>query len=157
MNRLKGVVRWVDRAVEWLGAYLMLIMVLIVFWQVFSRYVLHHTPAWSEETVLTLMQWFGFLSIAAGFRKQMHLRITFIVDRFPGWLQWGIDKAIDILIVLYGLMITVEGYRFTVLTWSSHLPVTGLPNGVQYVVLPAAGVLTVLYGMLHLIQRERKV
>ncbi|MCL6597188.1 MAG: TRAP transporter small permease [Alicyclobacillus macrosporangiidus] len=157
MDRLKQAMRWLDRMVEWLGAYLMLIMVVIVFWQVFSRYVLHHTPAWSEEMVLTVMQWFGFISIAAGFRRQMHLRITFIVDRFPKWMQRGIDKAIDLLVILYGLVLTVEGYRFTLLTWSSHLPVTGLPNGLQYLVIPAAGALTMLYGLMHLFSREGKV
>ncbi|SFU37598.1 TRAP transporter small permease [Alicyclobacillus macrosporangiidus] len=157
MDRLKQAMRWLDRMVEWLGAYLMLVMVVIVFWQVFSRYVFHHTPAWSEEMVLTVMQWFGFISIAAGFRQQMHLRITFIVDRFPKWMQRGIDKAIDLLVVLYGCVLTVEGYRFTLLTWSSRLPVTGLPNGLQYLVIPAAGALTVLYGLVHLLSREGKV
>lgn len=148
MNQIRKAIHGLDRLVEWIGAYLMVVMVAIVTWQVFSRYVLHHTPAWSEEVVLLLMMWFGFLSIVIGFRHRLHLRISLLVDKFPKPVQKVVDKLTDILVVGFGVLLVVEGYKFVVLTWSSTLPVTKLPQGIQYLVIPIAGVLTILYGLL---------
>ena len=84
MNLFRRAIRIMDRLVEWLGAYLMVVMVILVTWQVFSRYVLRHTPSWTEEIVLLLMMWFGFLSITIGFRRQLHLKISPL--RRPKWV-----------------------------------------------------------------------
>lgn len=150
MRQLRKAIRLLDRLVEWIGAYLMVVMVAIITWQVFSRYVLHHTPAWSEETVLVLMMWFGFLSIAIGFRHQLHLRISMLVDRFPTSVQWAVDKLANLLIIAFGVLFVVEGYKFILLTWPDKLPVTQLPQGIQYLVIPVAGALAVIYGLMWL-------
>lgn len=150
MKVLRQAVHVLDRLVEWIGAYLMVVMVLIVTWQVFSRYVLDHTPSWSDETVLMLMMWFGFLSIVMGFRRREHLAISLLVSHFPERVQWFIEKIIDLIVIAFGVLLMVEGYQFTLLTWSAVMPVTRLPQGLQYMVVPFTGALTVIYGLLWL-------
>lgn len=150
MTWLRKAIQILDRLVKWVGAYLMVVMVVIITWEVFSRYVLHHTPAWNEEIVLLLMMWFGFLSIAMGFRKQLHIRISILVDRFPKGAQWAVDKLANLLVIAFGALLTVEGIKFVRLTWPDKLPVTQMPQGIQYLIIPAAGVLTVIYGLMWL-------
>lgn len=133
-----------DNVVEAIGSYMMAVMVIIVFLQVFSRYVLHNTPAWSEEVALLFMTAYGFLSIATGIGRKVHLSITVLYDRFPSMVQKLLNLLSDVLSVLFGLFLMVEGYKFTVLTWSSQLPATGLPNGVQYMVIPFTGLVIVI-------------
>jgi TRAP-type transport system small permease protein len=155
-NEWKRFIHFLDRFVEYVSAFMMFAMVAIVVWQVFGRYVLHKIPAWSEEVALLLMMWFGFLSISIGFRYQLHLRISFLVDRFPRPIQFLADKLADLLVVAFGLLLIVEGYKFTILTWASTLPVTKLPTGIQYVIIPVTGVLTMLYGLLWLFGWKEK-
>jgi TRAP-type C4-dicarboxylate transport system permease small subunit len=145
----------VDLFVEWVGGVIMMaLMVIIVFYQVFARYLFHHVPSWSEEIALLLMMWFGFLSIGYGFRHQLHLRVSMIMDLFPKRVGVYADIVTDILITAFGLLLVVEGYKFTVLTWSSTLPVTKLPTGVQYMIIPLTGVLIMFYGLVLLIRRK---
>ncbi len=133
-----------DNVVEAIGSYMMAIMVIIVFYQVFARYILRNTPAWSEEIALLFMTAYGFLSIATGIGRQVHLSITVLYDRFPPKGRRVMDWLSNGLSVLFGLFLMIEGYKFTVLTWSSQLPATGLPNGVQYMVIPFTGLVIVV-------------
>ncbi|AFM40181.1 TRAP-type C4-dicarboxylate transport system, small permease component [Desulfosporosinus acidiphilus SJ4] len=141
---LKFFVDGFDNVVESIGSYMMAVMVIIVFCQVFSRYVLRNTPAWSEEVALLFMTAYGFLSIATGIGRKVHLSITVLYDHFPPVVQKVLNILSDVLSVLFGLFLMIEGYKFTVLTWSSQLPATGLPNGVQYMVIPFTGLVIVI-------------
>jgi TRAP-type C4-dicarboxylate transport system permease small subunit len=153
--RLKRFMNGLDHFIEWVGGVIMMaLMVIIVFYQVFARYLFHHVPPWSEEVALLLMMWFGFLSIGYGFRHQLHLRISMFMDLLPKRVGAYADLVTDIFIAAFGLFLIVEGYKFTVLTWSSTLPVTKLPSGVQYMIIPLTGVLTMLYGLVLLVNRR---
>lgn len=146
-----------ENLVEWFGSYMMAAMVAIVAYQVFGRYVLLRTPAWTEEVALLFMTAYGFLSIATGIGRGVHLRITIISDRLPAKIQTTLNWLSDILSIAFGVFLMVEGYKFTVLTWSSQLPVTGLPNGLQYAVIPVTGLIIVVYGIyLFIPAKERK-
>jgi TRAP-type transport system small permease protein len=153
---LRKTIGVIDRTVELIGACMMAVMVAIVVWQVFARYVLHSIPAWSEEIALLLMVWYGFLSIGFGFRHRLHLEISMFIDKFPVPVQKAAEKLSDLLIAGFGLLLIIEGYKFTVLTWTSTLPVTKLPTGVQYLIIPVTGVLTMLYGLIWLFGWKEK-
>lgn len=153
---MKRILAVLDPVVEWAGGVLMMAaMVAIVFYQVFARYLFHHVPAWSEEVSLLLMMWFGFLSIGYGFRHQLHLRISMLMDLLPKRFGKYADVLTDVLITAFGLFLIVEGVKFTKLTWASTLPVTKLPSGVQYLIIPVTGALIMLYGI-SLLMRGRK-
>ena len=147
-------VRLVDRLVEWSGAYLMVAMVSLVFMQVFTRYVLRNTPSWSEEIVLLLMMWFGFLSIVIGFRRHSHLKVTIFTDHLPKIIQTILVKATDVLVIAFGALLVIEGIQFVELTWSSYLPVSGLRQGIQFLIIPIAGAITVIYGLVSVFSRR---
>lgn len=143
-STMKHIIDGFDNVVETIGSYMMAIMVIIVFCQVFSRYVLRNTPAWSEEVALLFMTAYGFLSIATGLGRKVHLSITVLYDRFPSKVQMLLNWLSDGLSIMFGLFLMIEGYKFTILTWSSQLPATGLPNGVQYMVIPFTGLVIVV-------------
>lgn len=154
---MRKFVRGLQIVVESIGAYMMSIMVAIVIYQVFGRYVLHKTPAWSEEVALLFMTAYGFLSIAAGFGRRSHLGVTMLFDRLPAPIRRILNVLSDLLIIFFGIFLFIEGYKFTQLTWSSTLPATGLPNGLQYLIVPITGILIVIYGIYWLIVGEEEV
>lgn len=157
---IKQMLRWmvhgIETVVEWIGSYMMGIMVAIVIYQVFGRYVLHKTPAWTEEIALVIMTAYGFLSIATGFSRRSHLSVTMLYDHFPPLIRRILDYLADIAVILFGVFLFIEGYKFTILTWSSELPATGLPNGLQYLVVPVTGLLIVIYGLYWLFISEEE-
>ncbi|MEN6412873.1 MAG: TRAP transporter small permease subunit, partial [Veillonellales bacterium] len=50
-----GIMDWVAKGVEFVMVVLTVMMVVLVTYQVFERYVLHYTPPWSEELSVYLM------------------------------------------------------------------------------------------------------
>ncbi|MDA8441397.1 MAG: TRAP transporter small permease [Peptococcaceae bacterium] len=155
-GKMRRVVKAIDTVVEWIGAYMMVIMVAIVAYQVFARYVLRNTPAWSEEVALLFMTAYGFLSIGTGLGRRCHLSVTIIYDRAPAWLRPWLDRLSDVLSIGFGLLLLIEGYKFTVLTWSSQLPATGLPNGLGYVAVPVTGLVIIISGLKWLFVGEEE-
>lgn len=123
------------------------IMVILVSYQVFGRYVLQRTPPWTEEVVLLCLTTFGFLSIVSGFINRSHLSIEISYNRLSTKINFIIDLFNDLLVIAFGLILLVEGYKFTILTWSSKLPVTGLPNGIQYLIVPITGLIIIFHGV----------
>lgn len=63
-------------ALLWLSSAGLVIMTALLCWQVFARYVLDASPAWTEQAVLILMVWIVFLGSAQGIRDGFHIRIA---------------------------------------------------------------------------------
>src|SRR6185295_15158466 len=65
----------IDRAIELFVAAIFVGMVLVGFFQVFSRFVLNHTPSWSEEIQIFGHIWLIFLSIPIAYRRGAHFTV----------------------------------------------------------------------------------
>ena len=90
---LKKIEEYVNKFIELFSMSLLVLMTVIVTITVFTRYFLHMTPGWSDESALLCMVWFGFLSMAIGTRDHLHIRITildsFLSDRAKNRLDWA--------------------------------------------------------------------
>ncbi len=124
-----------------LAKIMMLAMVIIVATQVFCRYVLDFSIRWSEEVPLILMVWFGFISMAIGVKKRLHISIELFYSLFPDKMQFVVGKIVDLLVALFGACMVYYGYNLATFTMTSTLPATKLPTGYLYAVLPLAGLL----------------
>jgi TRAP-type C4-dicarboxylate transport system permease small subunit len=140
----------VDSLFEYLSLGFLLVMIVIVCWQVFSRYALSTSPYWSEEVTLILMVWVGFLGTAIGFREKLHIGLEFLFVRFPQVAQRWLARAIYALSFLFGLYLVIQGWLFTVLTSNSTLAATQLPSSVVYAVMPVSGLMICFYTALQL-------
>ena len=95
----------------YIGGLLFGILVTLTFVNVLMRYIFRTPISWSEEAILILFAWSTYLGIAACFRYDNHMRVTFIYDMLPKGAQKVIDLATDI--VLFGL--------FTYITYLSYV------------------------------------
>ncbi|GGU15906.1 TRAP transporter small permease [Nocardioides albus] len=141
--------RAVDLVFEIFCLLCLLATLLIVLWQVFSRELLSNSPSWSEESARILLVWIGFLGATIGFREGAHIAVTFLVDRFPATLQSVIDRAVQVLLMFFGLFLIVQGSQFVADAMAATLPGTGLPRSVLYIMMPVAGAMLILYTVLQ--------
>lgn len=163
MSRAARVTRtglWLlDRIADTIVLSLLTLMVLVVSWQVFTRYVLGFSPVWAPETALLLVGWVAFLGIAIGIRERSHIAVGYVVDRLPSAMRKVVERLGPVLMLLFGGYLIVQGWDFTTLMAQSTLPGTGLPRSVQYAAMPASGILIVLYATLQLlgVRTERAI
>ena len=151
MDIIKKILNKVDDIIEYLCMGTLVILVCIVFMQVCTRYLLHFTPRWSEETSVILMIWLGFITMAIGVKKGMHLSISALVNLFPKPVQKVIFYFDELAVMAFGIVLFVHGKNLSAQTMSSTLPATQLPAGVLYAVLPVAGVMIIIYTIIRIL------
>lgn len=124
----------------------MLLMLVIIFFQVLTRYCFHYTPAWSEELARFLFVWVVFLGSALIMGESGHLAVEFIPLRFNG-RPFG--KVLDVIINISGyafvLLLLVQGFKMTKTMTFQLSPGMQLPMSYVYSVIPISCALMLLY------------
>ncbi len=128
------------------------LMTVIVGWQVFGRYVLNHSPSWSEQAALTLMIWYVSLAAAAGVREGFHIRIVALESAMPPRIQTAMRVASNAVVGFCGFAMLFWGGEMVMKTWSHVIPSLGLPRGVAYLGLPIAGALMLLFSLERILE-----
>lgn len=146
----KKILNTIDNIIEYLCMGTLVVLVCIVFFQVFTRYVLKFTPRWSEETSVILLIWLGFITMAIGVKKGMHLSISAIVDLFPKPVRKVIYYFDELAVMIFGIILFIYGKDLSVATMSSTMPATQLPSGVLYAILPVSGALIIIYTIIRI-------
>ena len=111
---------------------LLVSLVVLIFAQVVTRYLLHVSLSWSEEMARYLLMWLAMLSAAYGFKIKAHFALVFLVNRFPEGTRRVISLGVAILVcALLGLFVL----KAVEITWSVRRqtgPATGLSKAFPY-------------------------
>lgn len=150
MNFLKKIAHFTEKILEILAMSLLVLMTLIIGYQIFMRYFFSSTPKWSEELSLVLMVWFAFIGIAIGVNKGIHLSIEYFVDKMSVKGKRIVHKVNDLLILLFGIVLTTAGYQLAKMAGMSIMPALQVPTTVLYGVVPICGIMIVLYSIISL-------
>ena len=136
--------RLIGEAVDWVIVAIGAVMIVLVFFNVVTHLFGRDLAATTELCEL-LMVWVTFLGGAAAARRGTHMSITELIDKLaPKWRRFtdlGIVAASDAvlgLLVWYGWGITVAG-------WTNQLTVLDIPMSFQYLALPVASLITLLF------------
>lgn len=154
MNILLKIKKGADRIQDcmiYIAMSLLVAMTVLTCVQVFFRYFIGKSIKWSEEVPLILMVWFGFISIAMGVKKRLHISIQLFFNMLPKKMQAILLKLIDLIILIFGVFMLIYGYKLTVSTMGSTLPVTKLPGGIIYAVVPVTSVMIIYDSLMFLL------
>ena len=136
-------------------------MVVVLAWQVFSRYVLNSPSVSSEEILRSCVVWLSLLGAAYSCGKGTHMSIELIRDLVKPRARRGFEMLVPISFVIFagGVMIP-GGLRAMEIATGQTTAVLRLPMEWIYASLPASGVLFIVYSLLNLVdllraERER--
>ncbi|MBM7066834.1 TRAP transporter small permease subunit [Actibacterium sp. 188UL27-1] len=102
-----------DRLSVFIGRVTMMLVVVLVsvmLYEVFNRYVLNAGTLWANEMSLWLA---GFIFLCSGLyamQQRSHIRIFLLYDVLPRWLQKVCDTISTLLIVLFAFFLFYGGY-----------------------------------------------
>lgn len=143
--------RLLDRFLFGTIAFLLMVMVADVSWQVFSRYVLGDPPAWTEEIARYVFTWQIFLGAALAFGRGSHI----VVDAVMAALSGPARRIVAILGYLASLALLIPlvwfGIAMVELTSNTWATASNLNIGVVYAALPVGAAIGALYVVLHLL------
>lgn len=145
---LERLAAYAERALAWLLMLLMAAMVADVTWQVISRFLLRAPSSLTEELAGFLLVWIGLLGSAYALRTRAHLGIDLLTARLGGAAARAAAVLAHVLVLLFAfLVMVVGGLRLVQLAFQLKQisAVVGFRMGYVYLVLPAAGLLMILF------------
>ena len=129
---MKVIFAGIDRAVEIFVAVIFTSMVLIGFYQVFSRFVLNVTPSWSEEVQIWGHIWLVFLAIPVAYRRGAHITVEAIRRIMTSWMNRAFEWLIEALWIGFAVATAYYSYRVSLVTGNSVSPGLELPMSYPY-------------------------
>lgn len=152
MNKL---IRILDNAIAWFMIILMAVLVIVVTWQVFTRYVLGEASSFTEETARFLLIWIGLLGAAYAYKQNMHLAFDLFLTKATGIQKFWMEIFIHLLIAFFSILVLVLGGFYLVqLTWELKQLSASLqiPLAYVYTALPLSGVIILIYSAWFILQ-----
>lgn len=120
-------------------------MVLIITYQVGSRFLLNRTPRWSEEFTIVLMLYTGFLGASVAYRERLHIGIKVFLQMMNPVLRNRVYFLIDAIVGIFSIFMVIWGTGFSWMMRNQTLPATKIKVGVSYLPIPITGVLLLLF------------
>jgi TRAP-type C4-dicarboxylate transport system permease small subunit len=153
--QLRGPLTTFNRTVARWSMYLvvvgLLLIVTVVFYQVFGRYVLNSSPTWAENVALVLILYVTLLAAAVGVRDAGHIGMESLLILAPDRVRERIEFLIHALVALFGVAMAYNGTILGLSVMNYRIPNLGLSEGIRYVPLALSGVLIVLFSIEHMI------
>jgi TRAP-type C4-dicarboxylate transport system permease small subunit len=145
--------RLLDKALQILVAGFVALMVVVVTWQVISRYLMSDPSPWTEEVARMLLIWVGLLGGVYAYREKAHLGIDLLPQKLGPVGRKRLSIFADLCCGLFAIAVLVVGGSALVqLTWELHqtTAVLGIPMALVYTVLPLSGLLTAWYSFVSI-------
>ena len=153
LRRLASVLSATSTAALYLAGLLLVLMTIFVGWQVFTRYVLNWSNAWTEPAAVMLMSWFIFLGSAVGIRENYHLGFDVLLYVLPKGGKKYLRTISDLVVLAFAVGMIVYGMQLVMLSWAARMPTLGVPEGTKYLPVVVGGVLIVLFCIERLVVR----
>ncbi|MTI18019.1 TRAP transporter small permease [Rhodobacteraceae bacterium RKSG542] len=147
--------RALDKTIGTICTVLMVLLVVCVTWQVFSRYILNQPSTFTDELARFSMIWTALLGTAYCVGTQQHLAIDLLTSSLKGRKKFFNEIYINATILGFAAFVMVFGglkLLITVHESNQLSPAMQIPMSFIYIVLPLSGAITCLYSTVHLIQ-----
>lgn len=144
---MRAIIKSIDGVNKILGvllAVLLMVMSAVVFYQVFSRFVLDESLRWSEELARYIMIWAVFIGSALAIRKMELISVDAIKELMP-------DKAIKVLNILVYLasivflaVLVQYGFEIVSNVQTQTSPAMRISMAWAYAAIPVGSILMII-------------
>jgi TRAP-type C4-dicarboxylate transport system permease small subunit len=148
MSRLLG---WAEWLLNFLGAFLVAVVLVAVCVQVVMRYAFNNATMWSDPVASAAMAWLTFVAMAAAVRSDSNMYVRFTWN----WLGAGgrrVAEAFSLLLgVVFAVALAISAWQLIEVTKSTT--VEGLPFDVSWATMYAITLVSALFIILFTIER----
>jgi TRAP-type C4-dicarboxylate transport system permease small subunit len=129
------VLRVLNNIMAFLGAVMVLFMMLAISYSVISRFVWNKPVPWVVEVSSYLMLYITFLGVAWLQRKEGHVRIDLFTSRLSPSARAALDALTSLGGAAVGLILAWKGFFITLDYYSRGVTVIGILNTPQYLLM----------------------
>ena len=129
-------------------------MVVILAWQVISRYAFNTPSTFSEELLRYGMIWTSFLGAAYACSRGTHMAIDLVRDMAKGPFARFLDLLVPISFIAFSvLVLIIGGMRAVSIASGQYSAVLLIPMVWVYAAMPVGGAFMLIFSILNLIER----
>ena len=128
-----------------LGGIALVVLIAIINWSVWWRYLLNNPRTWTEQLALLLVLVVVLPISAIGLRENTHLNIEFITNKLPHKAQKVVDIINSIVLLFFGIAMILYSIPLVKITLSQKIPLLGVSQSWQYVPLMVTGALISIF------------
>ncbi|NJE26577.1 TRAP transporter small permease [Thermococcus sp. MV5] len=138
----------------YISAFLLLVMIIVAFVNVVSRYLFNMSLAFTEEIEVAFFVWITFIGIGMAFKRGSHLAMVFVRDRLPIRKPLIIFGQILSLVLFVVVLFLTGKYVYLDMTlYHSRTMALGIPMWVYTIGMPIISILVIF----RTIQKIREV
>lgn len=146
-----------DNLIEGVCAILMVALAVVVFIQVFNRFILQTPLAWSEDLAMLLYQWVVFVGAALGVKRMRHFGIELVVRQFPERWRHRIELLTPLVMLVVAVVMIAQGWTILGFNWNRTFATMDLSYIWAFLPIPLGGVLIIIYLIQLEVQRWKQV
>lgn len=138
----------IDAGTRYALVFLMGLLVVVVVWQVFSRYILNSPSTFTDELARFLLIWVSLLGAAYYSGKNQHIAINVLPSRLSPPNRKKLNILINsIIIVFVGSVFVIGGGMLVWITYTylQLTPTLQIPMAFIYAIGPISGILIIYY------------
>ncbi|MDR1536264.1 MAG: TRAP transporter small permease [Planctomycetota bacterium] len=143
---LSKIMKMADGLIKWASIALLGTMTFLVFLNVVLRYLFNSSIIVSEEVGRYMFVWMTFLGSIVALSENSHIKVDILVDRLPPGARKCTRLSVDLLMLLCCVLLSIGGWRQTIINMANPAPVSHVPIGLVYLAGLVASV--VMSGML---------
>jgi len=119
-------------------------LAVILFVQVFLRYVLHSPLIWSEEVAKYLSIWVVFLGMAVAMRRMSLIAVEVIIQSVPEKARYAMKMLVLVLVGIFMAYLVYIGTVITLEASEQQFASMEVSMAVAYTAMPVGAFLTLL-------------
>jgi len=146
--------QWLFSAIRVITALMLIFTVVLVFGEVFLRYVVGRSLGWAEELLRYLLIWMTFLGSYLAVKSNEHLGIGLFFQWLPRKWQPPIDCVANLLLLLFLGIFSILSLQYTLKFFADESTTLEIPMGVIYAILPIGGVLICFQLVMNRLKRQ---
>jgi C4-dicarboxylate transporter DctQ subunit len=139
---LQQIFKFIDRMENFTLVWTILILALIGFVQVITRYIFNFSFPWFEELGRYLGVFIAFLGAAIGVKTGSHFTMDLLVISLPSSIRWLVNLFSHLLSAGFFFMVAVYSWKIIsrMYGYETTSPVMGIPMYIAYLPIPVFSV-----------------
>lgn len=142
---------WLDRIFKVIIFSAFSVLIILVFAQVYTRFLTTSSLTWSEELSRFVMIWMVFLSSIQVFRNNGHIWVENIINLFPQKIKSTILIIGHLLIITFCFIIIWGAFSLFPMVHKQYSPVLSIPMSYIYAAVPISLSITVFFAIKNLV------
>jgi len=151
---LKNIRKVLDKVIKLervLCCVLLVAILVVCFTAVVMRYCFNSPLSWSEEVIIVLLVWFGYLCMSVETYNDTNIAITGVYTKLPAKVQKACDVMRHVILSVFFYLMASNSWKIFVLNSRKRLPASQWNQGLQYFPIVLGGVLMLVFSVLNLI------